>query len=205
MNTGDRRIKNMIEDYSQRPIENETDRNLVRVSKFLSLVLRHKPETIELSLDESGWARVDELLIKANDAGLSMDKVLLRQVVEGSDKKRFSFSEDGQRIRANYGHSIPIDLSLEAVEPPEFLYHGTTIRFIVSIKMKGIVPQERTHVHLSPDEDSAMEVGQRHGKPIVLIIRAKNMHEDGFKLYYSDSGLWLTEKVPPEYIIFPSE
>ena len=195
----------MIEDYSQRPIEDEADRNLVRISKFLSLILRHKPETIELSLDERGWARVDELLSRANDAGVSMDRVLLRQVVEGNDKKRFSFSEDGLKIRANYGHSIPIDLDLEAVEPPEFLYHGTAIRFIVSIKMKGIVPQERTHVHLSPDEVTAMEVGQRHGKPIVLIIRANRMHEDGFKLYHSESGLWLTEKVPPEYIIFPSD
>lgn len=195
----------MMDEDSQRPVEDETERNIVRISKFLSLVLRHKPETIELTLDEHGWARVDELLAKSVKADLPMDRVLLRQVVEGSEKKRFSFSEDGQRIRANYGHSIPIDLGFEPIEPPEFLFHGTATRFVVSIKMRGIVPQERTHVHLSPDEDSAMEVGQRHGKPIVLTIQSRRMHENGFKFYLSASGIWLTEKVPPDYIQFPTE
>lgn len=195
----------MIDEISRRPVEDETDRNLVRISKFLSLVLRHKPETIGLELDEQGWARVDELLSKANMADLPMDRVLLRQVVEGSDKKRFAFSADGEKIRANYGHSIAIDLGRESAEPPEFLFHGTAIRFIVSIKMKGIIPQERIHVHLSPDEESAMEVGRRHGSPIVLTIKARRMYEDGFKFYPSASGIWLTEKVPSEYIIFPAD
>lgn len=108
-------------------------------------------------------------------------------------------------IRANYGHSLPIDLGIEPVEPPELLYHGTAVRFLVSIKMKGIVPKERTHVHLSPDEESAREVGQRHGKPVVLNIQSRRMHEDGFKFYLSASGLWLTGKVPPEYVIFPTD
>ena len=195
----------MIDENSRKPVEDETDRIMVRISKFLSLVLRHKPETIELSLDKHGWARVDELLAKSVKADLPMDKVLLRQVVEGSDKKRFSFSEDGLKIKANYGHSIPIDLGLEPIEPPEFLFHGTAVRFLVSIKMKGIVPRERTHVHLSPSEDSAMEVGRRHGRPVVLTIQARRMHENGFKFYPSVSGIWLIEEIPPEYIVFPTE
>ena len=194
----------MIDEHSQKPVKNETDRNIIRISKFLSLVLRHKPETIGLTLDEHGWARVDELLTRVNQEDVPMDEALLRQVVEDSEKKRFSFSEDGQKIRANYGHSLPIDLGLEPVEPPEFLFHGTAVRFLVSIKMKGIVPQERIHVHLSPNEDSALEVGQRHGKPVILDIQSRRMHEDGFKFYLSASGIWLTEKVPPEYIIFPA-
>ena len=181
------------------------ERNLIRISKFLSLILRHKPETIGLSLDEHGWAQVDELLLKANETGMAVDEELLRCVVEQGDKKRFSFSKDGLKIRANYGHSIPIDLGLEPIEPPEFLFHGTATHFLQSIRGSGIVPKGRMYVHLSPDEQSAFEIGRRHGEPIILTIQARRMHGDGCQFFLSSSGIWLTENVPPEYVIIPTD
>ncbi len=179
------------------------DKKLIKISKFLSLVLRHKPETIGLSLDQGGWAQVDELLAVANRAGVSLDKELLQQVVEQNDKQRFAFNQDHLRIRANQGHSIPVVLDLESLLPPELLFHGTATRFITSIKRQGLIPKGRRHVHLSPDELTAVNVGQRHGKSIVLTIQASLMYEHGFQFYRSANGVWLTEKVPVEYIIFP--
>ncbi|MFQ5796239.1 MAG: RNA 2'-phosphotransferase [Candidatus Bipolaricaulia bacterium] len=181
------------------------DKQLVRISKFLSLVLRHRPETIGLSLDQGGWARVDKLLIKANRAGKSLNEALLRQVVERNDKQRFSLSEDGLKIRANYGHSIPVDLGLEPLMPPEFLFHGTAARVLESIKRQGLLPRKRNHVHLSPDERTAVQVGKRHGKPIVLTIQAGRMYKHGFEFYRSGNGVWLTEQVPARYIILEEE
>jgi putative RNA 2'-phosphotransferase len=181
-----------------------SNNNLIHISKFLSLVLRHKPETVGMTFEKGGWLKVDDLIQGAKEAGVELDKELLRAVVEHSERKRFSFSEDGLKIRANYGHSIPIDLAIEAVEPPEFLFHGTAVRFIEAIRKEGIVPQGRQYVHLSPDEQTAGEVGRRHGVPIVFTIQSRLMHENGFKLYPTDSGIWLTETVPPEFIIFPS-
>ena len=178
---------------------------LVRISKFLSLVLRHKPEIIALSLDQGGWARVDELLIKANQADLSLNKQLLRQVVEQNDKQRFAFSDDGLRIRASQGHSFPIDLGLEPLTPPEYLFHGTATRFLESIQRRGLVPNKRNHVHLSPDEETAARVGRRHGRPVVLTIRAGRLYRDGFRFYCSTNRVWLTGAVPQEYIVFPED
>lgn len=179
-------------------------KKLVRISKFLSLVLRHDPETIGISLDESGWVEVDALLARANQAGMPLNKELLRQVVERSNKQRFSFSDDGLKIRANYGHSISVDLGLEPIIPPELLYHGTATRFVEPIRRHGLIPRGRTYVHLSADEHTAMEIGQRHGKPIVLTIQAAHMYEHGFQFYRSTEGIWLTEKVPVEHIVFPT-
>ena len=176
---------------------------LVRLSKFLSYVLRHHPESIGLELDEGGWARVDELLTAAQRAGVSLNEESLRQVVEQSDKKRFAFSEDSLRIRAEYGHSIPVELDLQAVLPPEFLYHGTARRFVASIRRQGLRRRGRNYVHLSPDEHTAIGVGKRHGKPVILVVQARRMHGSGFTFYRSESGTWLTEEVPPEYIVFP--
>ncbi len=192
------------EDKDLSTVTQGMDRKLVRVSKFLSLVLRHKPETIGLSLDQGGWARVDELIVASNRSGVSLDEGLLREVVEQNDKQRFAFSNDGLRIRASQGHSIPVDLGLEPLVPPEFLYHGTATRFLESIKKRGLVPGNRLHVHLSPDEPTAVRVGQRHGKPVVLTIRAGHMYANGFTFYLSANGVWLTEKVPAEYIKFPN-
>lgn len=179
------------------------DKKLVKISKFLSLVLRHKPETIGLSLDQGGWARVDELLAAANRAGVPLDKEVLQQVVEQNDKQRFAFSQDQIMIRASQGHSIPVNLDLEPIVPPQFLFHGTATRFIASIKKRGLISRGRQYVHLSPDEPTAVKVGQRHGKPVVLTIRAGRMHETGCRFYLSANGVWLTDKVPVEYIIFP--
>ncbi|MCG6981189.1 MAG: RNA 2'-phosphotransferase [Deltaproteobacteria bacterium] len=181
------------------------NRKLVRISKFLSLVLRHKPERIGLSLDRGGWAKIDELLLKANQAGLSLHKDLLQRVVDSNDKHRFSFSQDRQGIRANYGHSIPVDLDFAPSKPPEFLFHGTATRFVESIREQGLVPRKRNHVHLSPDHQTAIMVGRRHGKPIVLTIQAGRMYEFGFQFFCSTNGVWLTEKVPAEHLLFPEE
>jgi putative RNA 2'-phosphotransferase len=171
----------------------------------VSLVLRHKPERIGLSLDRGGWAKVDELLLKANQAGVSLNKDLLQWVVDNNDKQRFSFSQDRQRIRANYGHSMPVDLDFAPSKPPVFLFHGTATRFLESIKRQGLVPRKRNHVHLSPDHQTAIMVGRRHGKPIVLTIRAGRMYERGFQFFCSTNAIWLTERVPAEHILFPQE
>lgn len=179
------------------------ERNLVKISKFLSLVLRHKPESFGLSLDQHGWASIDMLLAAANRYGVPLSEELLAHVVSHNDKRRFTFSNDGLRIRANYGHSIPIDLSLAPIKPPEILFHGTATRFINAIRHEGLQGRKRLYVHLSPDEPTAMNVGKRHGKPVVLAVRALQMHEKGCRFYRSESGVWLTDSVPPEYIIFP--
>ncbi len=181
------------------------EKHLVRTSKFLSLVLRHNPQTIGLRLDEGGWARVDELIARARGARVNLTEELLREVVEKNDKKRFALSEDGLRIRASQGHSIAVSLDLDPVEPPEFLYHGTASRFTESIRESGLVRGRRNHVHLSKDERTAVSVGQRHGKPVALVIKAGRMHEEGFQFFLSANGVWLTEKVPADYIIFPDE
>jgi len=179
------------------------NKELVKISKFLSLVLRHKPEIIGLSLDQGGWAQVDELLLKANRAAVPLTRELLRRVVEQNDKQRFTFSENGSRIRASYGHSITVNLGLEPLTPPQFLFHGTALRFLESIKRQGLGAKRRTFVHLSSDKYQAINVGKRHGKPIVLTIQAACMHKHGFNFYRATNGVWLTEKVPGEYILFP--
>ena len=179
------------------------NRKLVRISKFLSLVLRHNPKSIDISLDHGGWTRVDELLGKANQVGVHLDATLLQQIVAQNDKQRFALSEDGLRIRANQGHSIPVDLGLEPLAPPEFLYHGTAIRHLPSIEKQGILPRNRNHVHLSPDRRTAINVGQRHGKPIVLSVQTGRMHRRGFEFYRSVNGVWLTDSVPVAYLTFP--
>lgn len=179
--------------------------NLVRISKFVSLVLRHDPGKIGLTLDEHGWANVDELLQKAPKAGLRFDRATLEQVVAENNKKRFAFSEDGQRIRASQGHSISVDLELQPVSPPDVLYHGTAERFRESILQKGLIPGNRNHVHLSADTQTATIVGKRHGKPLIFIVKAREMEKDGFSFYLSDNKVWLTEHVPVKYLSFLAE
>ena len=166
-------------------------------------MLRHKPETLGLSLERGGWVGVDDLIAAAGAARKTLTRELLGEVVERDERKRYSFSDDGQKIRANYGHSVPVDLGLESVAPPELLFHGTAARYLNSVKRDGIEPGNRTHVHLSPDRDSAIAVGKRHGDPVVLTVRARRMHESGFKFFHSDSGIWLTGSVPAEHIEFP--
>jgi putative RNA 2'-phosphotransferase len=175
---------------------------MVKLSKFLSLVLRHKPQVLGLSLSPSGWAQVDDLLAAARAKGFEINEDLLRRIVGEDAKTRYSLSEDRRQIRANYGHSIEIDLALEAGEPPEFLYHGTATKSLDSIKRHGIASQRRRFVHLSVDTRTATVVARRHGKPAILTVEARRMHDQGFTFYYSESDIWLTERVPPEYIAF---
>lgn len=176
------------------------DRDLVRISKFLSLVLRHRPEAIGLTLDEHGWAEVDELLSRAarNKRKISMETLL--RVVNENDKQRFAFNADETRIRASHGHSLSIDLGLEAIGPPELLFHGTATRFLASIQKKGLLRQKRQYVHLSADYETAVKVGQRHGRPAVLVIASADMARDGYRFFLSENHVWLTDHVPPGYI-----
>ena len=172
----------------------------VRLSKFLSLLLRHNPGKIGLALDPEGWASVDELIEKANAAGKRFDRKDLLHVVATNDKKRFSLSADGRRIRAAQGHSVSVELGLPPKEPPPVLYHGTATRFVESILSEGLTPQSRQQVHLSADEATALRVGQRHGKPHIFRVDTGAMHVKGFKFYQADNGVWLTDHVPPEFL-----
>ncbi len=175
-------------------------KQLVRTSKFLSLVLRHRPEAIGLELDEAGWAPVAELIRLAGEHGRELSESLIREVVETNDKRRFSLSEDGQRIRARQGHSVRVDLGLEPVAPPDVLFHGTAKRFLDSILRHGLIKGKRHHVHLSSAEATARAVGQRHGSPVVLRVRAGRMQRDGHAFFVSENGVWLTDHVPVEYL-----
>lgn len=174
----------------------------IKISKFLSLVLRHKPETIDLELDENGWADTNFLIHGMLKANYSIDIKNLKDIVKSSDKQRFKFNDDFSKIRANQGHSINVDLKLEQKLPPEILFHGTATRNIDSIKQNGLLKQNRHHVHLSSDTETAEKVGMRYGKPIVLKIEAGKMSADGFEFYLSENGVWLTEKVDTKYIKF---
>lgn len=171
-------------------------------SKFLSLVLRHKPEEIDLQLDEQGWAPIDDLLRKMKKAGRKISRQELEQIVATNDKKRFTISKDDQKIRAAQGHSIKVNLGLEPKIPPSELYHGTASATLDEIFKQGIIPGKRQQVHLSPDPSTAERVGQRHGKPTVLRIDCIAMHEAGYKFYRADNGVWLTDTVPAEFLGF---
>jgi putative RNA 2'-phosphotransferase len=177
------------------------EKNLKHISKLMSLVLRHQPEEIGLHLNENGWANVEELIQKINQKGIIVDHKTLTLVVETNDKKRFAFNEEGTMIRASQGHSIAVELNLQPIVPPAFLYHGTTARFMESILRVGLQKQSRQHVHLSATLDTALTVGSRHGKPRVLTIRAAAMHAAGYPFFLSENLVWLTEHVPVEYII----
>jgi putative RNA 2'-phosphotransferase len=179
------------------------DTKLVGLSKFLSLVLRHKPETIGLTLDANGWADVEELLERARENGRPLTRPLLERLVAENDKQRFALSEDGKRIRANQGHSIAVDLNLRPQTPPETLYHGTASRFVDSIREQGLQCRNRQHVHLSIDEATATNVGKRHGKPVILQVRAGEMHRAGVAFYVSENGVWLTGDIAPNFLVFP--
>jgi putative RNA 2'-phosphotransferase len=179
-------------------------KNLVKLSKFVSLVLRHQPEIIGLELDENGWADVDRFIELAKQHGTDLSKSVLEEIVETNSKKRFSFNSEKSKIRANQGHSIDIELGLTPKQPPETLFHGTASRFIESIRQQGLIAGNRQHVHMSSDETTAISVGQRHGKPVVLKIDTSAMHQDGFVFFCSENSVWLTEFVPPQYLEFPT-
>ncbi|MEM6499007.1 MAG: RNA 2'-phosphotransferase [Pseudomonadota bacterium] len=172
-------------------------KRLIQASKFLSLVLRHQPQSIGLCLDKAGWASVEELVAKSRGR-LSHD--IVRDVVEQNDKQRFALSDDGHFIRANQGHSVDVDLGLESIVPPETLYHGTAQSFLEAIRGQGLTAQTRQHVHLSLDHETAIKVGQRHGRPVVLEVAALKMHAAGHIFYRSENGVWLTDVVPVDFL-----
>lgn len=173
--------------------------SLDKLSVFISLVLRHKPDAAHITLDEHGWANVEELLNGINNTGRKIDMEILEEIVATDNKQRYSFNQDKTLIRANQGHSIPVDVELEEREPPEFLYHGTATRFLDSIMNEGLKPMSRLYVHLSKDTETALKVGKRHGDPVILEICSRDMYKDGNKFYLSENGVWLTDKVDVKY------
>jgi len=168
-------------------------------SKYISLILRHKPEVIGITLDEHGWEDVKELIQGVNKTH-PLNMKILEEIVRTDEKQRYSFNEDKTKIRANQGHSIPVDVELKEKEPPEFLFHGTGMKFTSSIDQQGLIPKTRLYVHLSKDVDTAVKVGQRHGKPVVYTVSAKKMYTDGYTFYLSENGVWLTKEVPLKYL-----
>lgn len=181
-----------------------TEKETIKKSKFLSLILRHEPERVGLKLGSAGWVGVEELLQAMNRHGVSLSLDQLQQIVSTSDKKRFAFSEDGQRIRANQGHSVEVDLQYLPQPPPPILYHGTATRFLDGIREVGLQKMERHDVHLFAETNPAIQVGSRHGKPVLLTIRAGDMQRAGFVFRCSANNVWLVDRVPPEYIQFPA-
>lgn len=176
-------------------------KSLTETSKFVSLILRHKPETIGISLDSHGWADVDELIKGMNKHGTKITMDILEEIVRTDSKQRYSFNDDKTKIRANQGHSIKVDVELEEKEPPAILYHGTATRFLGSITKQGLLPMSRLYVHLSKNMETANKVGTRHGSPVILEVDAEKMYKDGYKFYLSDNGVWLTKEVPSKYLI----
>lgn len=172
-----------------------------KTSKFLSYILRHAPESIGLTLESDGWANIDQLIKLANQHGNSLTYNLINQVVKTNDKKRFTLSDDGLKIRAAQGHTTnQVNMNYIEQIPPDILFHGTASRFLSSIRAQGLVAGARHYVHLSETQKTAMSVGQRHGKPIVLLIEAQKMYQQGFRFYQADNGVWLTKYVPVEFI-----
>lgn len=171
----------------------------IAASRFLSFVLRHRPDAIGLTLDPEGWADIDTLLQRAQ-AQIPLTRDMIEAAVADNDKQRFSISDDGLRIRARQGHSIAVDLKLPPRTPPARLYHGTATRFLDDILRDGLLRRSRQHVHLSSDPDTATTVGARHGRPVVLVVRADEMHAAGHVFHLSENGVWLTDAVPAAYL-----
>jgi len=180
------------------PAHNE--KHEIRLSKFLSLVLRHKPEAIGIALDEGGWTDVETLLQKAQAAGVPLTHEGLKNIVATNSKKRFVFNNAGDKIRARQGHSVQIDLGLAPQQPPDLLYHGTAQHNVAAILKQGLVNGKRQHVHLSADYKTAVQVGQRHGRPFVFEVAAGRMFQQGFLFYQSQNDVWLTGPVPAQYL-----
>ena len=173
--------------------------NLKSTSKFLSLILRHKPEAVGITLNEHGWADVEELITGVQKTR-PFDRETLERIVAADEKQRYSFNKDHTLIRANQGHSIPVDVELPVMEPPEILFHGTGEKYAASIDVQGLLPKGRLYVHLSGDMETARKVGARHGKPVVYQVQSKQMTRDGFIFYLSVNGVWLTKTVLPQYL-----
>jgi len=180
-------------------LNNADAHRLVKTSRFLSMILRHKPEEIGITLDEHGWAEVPALLAGMNKTH-PVDMALLEEIVRTDNKQRYSFNEDHTKIRANQGHSVQVDVELAPTQPPKYLYHGSAEKYEASIDAQGLLPRSRLYVHLSADYDTAVTVGKRHGRPVVYQVAAGEMAENGFVFYLSVNGVWLTKQVPAAYL-----
>ncbi len=176
-----------------------------KISKFLSLVLRHQPDTIGIELDDAGWTSIDNLLEAMRHSGRKTSREVLDEIVLTNDKQRFSISDDGSRIRAKQGHSVDVDLGYEPASPPEILLHGTPINAVATIRQEGLKKMKRHHVHLHADSTIAQTVGARRGAPVVLRIRSRDMANEGYLFYVTANEVWLTDHVPPQFIVFPVE
>ena len=174
---------------------------MVKTSRFISMILRHKPEVIGITLDEHGWADVSDLISGINATGNHyLDMESLEEIVRNDEKQRYSFNEDHTLIRANQGHSIQVDVELEEMEPPAVLYHGTREKYTSSIDDQGLIPKSRLYVHLSSDEETARKVGSRHGKPVIYTVDCRAMYTDGYRFFLSANHVWLTKEIPPRYL-----
>ena len=174
---------------------------LTDISRYISLILRHKPEVIGIKLDEHGWADVQQLISgikKTRNKSFNMD--MLEEIVQTDNKQRYSFNDDKTLIRANQGHSVKVDVELEEKTPPEFLWHGTGEKYVQSIDSVGLIPKGRLYVHLSKDENTALNVGKRHGKPVIYKVLSGQMSKDGFRFCLSKNGVWLIKEVPVRYL-----
>ena len=171
----------------------------IEVSRYLSFILRHRPDQAGIELDSHGWARVDELIKGVSKKHpITMD--MLEEIVRTDDKMRYSFNEDKILIRANQGHSVEVDVDLTELDPPDLLYHGTAEKYVESIEREGLIPKSRLYVHLSPDYDTAIKVGQRHGEVVVYYVDCRSMRRDGHRFFISENGVWLTKSVPALYL-----
>ena len=178
-----------------------SDKRMRSTSKFISLILRHKPETVGISLDEHGWADVRELIAGVNRAGGHfLDPETLEEIVRTDEKQRYSFNEDHTLIRANQGHSIPVDVEPEKKTPPDILWHGTAEKYVSAIDAQGLLPKNRLYVHLSSDMETAKKVGSRHGRPVIYQVNCAQMEQDGFDFFLSANKVWLTKEVPARYL-----
>ena len=176
------------------------EKELKKTSKFLSLILRHRPELIGIEMDKQGWVNVKELINKSKTKGASFDLETLQFIVDNNNKKRFAFNEDGSKIRASQGHSVEIDLAYEPIQPPEELFHGTAERFMNSILKEGLKKRNRHHVHLSAILETAEQVGARHGRLVVLKVDSGEMYKEGYAFYKSENDVWLTDHVPVRFL-----
>ena len=177
-----------------------SEKEIIRLSKFLSLVLRHRPQQIGITLDEQGWTDVDTLIRQTNKKGMRLNMEDLLQVVETNNKQRFAFNNTRTKIRANQGHSVAVELGYMPQAPPPLLYHGTSKTSLPSILASGLERRKRHHVHLSTDVDTALRVGKRHGEAVVLLIKAAAMHQEGYQFFLSENKVWLTAHVPVQFI-----
>jgi putative RNA 2'-phosphotransferase len=178
-------------------------KRLIKTSKYLSRHLRHQPERLGLTLEPGGWVGVDALLLACSERGFALSRDDLNEVVERNDQRRFAFDDAGMRIRANQGHTVPIDLFLGPARPPAALFHGTSRHNLDSIRRAGLRSMGRHHVHLSEDRGTATRVGARHGEPVVLRVAAQRMVDDGFVFHVTANDVWLATEVPAAYLQVP--